>query len=194
MAHLHPTGIVLPPSAFVAPVSAPGGRQSLPPVGALPPVGSVQPPPEIPAAAGASGARNGGFAGQVSRPAESTTRIWAWLIAILPLLQFAVIYVVFGILAVAFAPGMQWGILAAPAALSLLFANYDKKKLTEFSVGSPSIVFAFIPPLYLIARCLTAGRSSLIPLIAWIVLQLGAAAGAYFLLHHVLTEAIQAIG
>jgi hypothetical protein len=104
------------------------------------------------------------------------------------------VYVVFDVLGVTLAPGMQWGILAAPVAFSLLFANADRKKLTDLGASSPSIVFGLIPPLYLIVRCFTTGRSSVLPLVAWVVLQAGAAAGVYFLLPSVLAAAIRAIG
>jgi hypothetical protein len=76
----------------------------------------------------------------------------------------------------------------------LLFANADRKKLTTLGVSSPSIVFALIPPLYLIVRCVMTGRSSLIPLIAWVVLQAGAAAGVYYLLPSVLSAGMHALG
>jgi hypothetical protein len=127
-------------------------------------------------------------------PVANLRTVSSLLIGALPLLQFAVVYVVFGLLGVILAPGMQWGILAAPAAFSLLFANADKKKLTSLGADSPSIIFAFIPPLYLIVRCVTTGRSSLIPLIAWIVLQAGAVAGIYYLLPSVLSAGIHAMG
>jgi hypothetical protein len=126
--------------------------------------------------------------------AAGSSTFSSWLIGILPLLQFAVIYLVFQVLAVTLAPGMQWGFLAAPAAFSLLFANADRKKLTNLGFGAPNIVFALLPPLYLIVRCFTTGRSSVPPLIAWVVLQAGAVAGMYYLLPGVLNAAIQTIG
>jgi hypothetical protein len=110
------------------------------------------------------------------------------------LLQFAAVYIVFRVLAVELFPGTQWGVLAAPAIFSLLFANADRKKLIELGSSAPSVVLAFIPPLYLIVRCFTTGRSSVLPLVVWIVLQAGAAAGVYFLLPQVLAAAIRATG
>lgn len=186
MAHVPTSGPVLPPSAFVAPL-APAAWPQLPPVGSAP----LAPAP-VQSAAFGSLARtepNRSF----ERPVGGTT-VAVWLIAFLPLVQFVVVYVVFGVLGVTLAPGMQWGILAAPAAFSLLFANADRKKLTHLGFSAPSIVFAFIPPLYLLVRCFTAGRSSALPLVTWVLLQAGAVAGVYYLLPSLLATAIRAIG
>jgi len=188
MAHVPSTGPALPPSAFVAPQLPSSSFPQLPPVGATPPVAGpvVQAPP--------SSRPVVGFPAATAQTTENLGTISIWLIAALPLLQFAVVYVVFGLLHVTLAPGMQWGILAVPAAFSLLFANADKKKLTELGAPSPSIILGLLAPAYLIARCFTTGRSSLLPLIAWVVLQAGAAAGVYFLLPKVLAVAVHAIG
>ena len=186
MAHVPTSGPVLPPSAFVAPL-APAAWPQLPPVGSAP----LAPAQVQPAAFGSLDRTqpNRSF-----EPPVGATTVTVWLIASLPLVQFAAVYVVFGVLGVMLAPGMQWGILAAPAAFSLLFANADRKKLTNLGFSSPSIVFAFIPPLYLLVRCFTAGRSSALPLVAWVVLQAGAVAGVYYLLPSLLAAAIRAIG
>jgi hypothetical protein len=117
-----------------------------------------------------------------------------WLIAVLPLVQIIVIYVVFHLLKVELAPGMQWGILAAPAAFSLFFANADKKSLTRMDVPAPNAIFGLIPPLYLIVRCVTTGRGSVLPLVAWIVFQLAAAAALYFVLPTLLAAGIHSFG
>jgi hypothetical protein len=187
MAHVPTSGPVLPPSAFVAPKQPTSAWPTLPPVGSVQPASAPVVPaaevvqPRIPRAP------------LVRDAAPSTATVWIWLIAVLPLLQFAVIYLVFMVLNVTFAPGMQWGILAAPAALSLLFANADRKKLALLEAEAPSIVFAIIPPLYLIVRCVKTGRSAVLPLVVWIVLQAAAAAGVYLLMSSVLTAAIRAI-
>jgi hypothetical protein len=133
------------------------------------------------------------YATMNAAPAPATMTVGVWLIAILPLLQFAVVYLLFGPLKVSFAPGMQWGILAAPAAFSLLFANADRNKLiAEGAARVPSVAFAIIPPLYLVARCVTVGVSSIAPLIVWIALQAAAVAGAIYLLSAVLALALHA--
>jgi hypothetical protein len=185
MAHVPAAGPVLPPSAFVAPQMPPTAWPTLPPVGSV---------PMAPAASADFGTLPRTVPDRSFESAAGSATVSSWLIGVLPLVQFAVVYVVFGVLAITLAPGMQWGILAAPAALSLLFANADRKKLTDLGFSAPSIVFAFIPPLYLLVRCFTTGRSSVLPLIAWIVLQAGAAAGVYYLLPSVLDAAIRAIG
>jgi hypothetical protein len=43
-------------------------------------------------------------------------------------------------------------------------------------------------------RCVTTGRSAVAPLVAWVVLQLAAAAGVYLLLPTVLASAIHSFG
>ena len=187
MAHVPNSTPVLPPSAFVAPQVPATTWPQLPPVGSAPIASAPVGPAEVSVLPRTIAATS-------YEPATGTGTVSSWLIAALPLLQFAVIYVVFGVLGVTLAPGMQWGILAAPAAFSLLFANADRKRLAELGVPSPSIVLAFIPPLYLVVRIFTAGRSSVLPLVAWVVLQAGAAAGVYFLLRSVLGAAIRAIG
>ena len=187
MAQVPTSGPVLPPSAFVAPQMPAAAWPTLPPVGSVP-IASA------PAASPDFGPLPRTVPDRSFESAAGSATVSSWLIGALPLLQFAVVYVVFGTLAVTLAPGMQWGILAAPAAFSLLFANADRKKLTSLGFSAPNIVFAFIPPLYLLIRCFTTGRSSVLPLIAWIILQAGAAAGVYFLLPSVLAAAIRAIG
>jgi hypothetical protein len=187
MAHVPSSGPVLPPSAFVAPQMPAAAWPALPPLGSVPiasapaaPADLVSPPRSLPDRSFESAAGN--------------ATVSSWLIAILPLLQFAVVYAVFGVLAVALAPGLQGGILVAPAALSLLFANADIKKLRSLGFSAPSIAFAFIPPLYLLVRCFTTGRSSVLPLVVWIVLQAGAVAGVYYLLPSLLASAVSSFG
>ena len=187
MAHVPTSVPVLPPSAFVAPQLPATAWPQLPPVGSVSSASAPVAPTDF-------GALPRTMPNRSFEPAIGSTTVSSWLIAALPLLQFAVIYVVFGVLGVALAPGMQWGILAAPAAFSLLFANADRKKLTELGFSAPSIVFGLIAPLYLIVRCVTTGRSSILPLVAWVVLQGAAAAGVYYLLPSVLAAAIRAIG
>jgi hypothetical protein len=114
-------------------------------------------------------------------PTSST--VAAWLIGALPLLQFIVIYLVFGPLDQPFPAGSQWGVLASPIVLSLIFAILDRRILTSRGyTGMPSVVFALIPPLYLVMRCVRFGLSALAPLIAWFVLQVAAAIGYGILL------------
>jgi hypothetical protein len=187
MAHV-PSATVLPPSAFVAPQQNSASWPILPPVGSAPVASPVLQDDSF------GTLRRSTPAIDATGSIESAGTISVWLISALPLIQFVVIYLVFRVLAVTLAPGMQWGILAAPAAFSLLFANADRKTLTARGLASPNIVFAFIPPLYLIVRCVTTGRSSVLPLVMWIVLQAAAAAGVYFLLSPVLAAAIRAIG
>jgi hypothetical protein len=120
---------------------------------------------------------------------------WAWLIAVLPLLQFLGIYLAFKQLNVVFAPGSEWGILAAPAVLALLFAVFDRRILVAAGARrAPSPLLAIIPPIYLLARTIEIGRSSAMTLVGWLILQGAAAAGVYYLLPHLLTQVLRSIG
>jgi hypothetical protein len=184
MAHVPTSAPVLPPSAFVAPQLPVIAWPQLPAVGSI---SSASAPTEF-------GSLPHTVPDRSFEPTIGSATVSSWLIAALPLLQFAVIYVVFGVLGVTLAPGMQWGILAAPAAFSLLFANADRKKLTELGFSAPNIVLGLVPPLYLIVRCVATGRSSILPLVAWVVLQAAAAAGVYYLLPSVLAVAVRAFG
>jgi len=89
---------------------------------------------------------------------------------------------------------MQWAILIAPAAFSLLFANADRTKLAELGARSPNIPYAALPPLYLIVRGVTTGRSSVGPLVLWVVLQVASIVGVLNLLPAVLSVPIPPFG
>jgi hypothetical protein len=113
------------------------------------------------------------------------------MLAALPLLQFAVVYAVFGVLAQLLVPGIQWGILVVPALFSLLFAAADRKKLLDNGHDeTPNPVLGILAPLYLIARVAVIGPKSIAPLVVWIVLQAAAVVGVFVLLPTVLAAAI----
>lgn len=125
--------------------------------------------------------------------APDTNTLGAWLIAVLPALHFAVLYVVFQTLAQPFIPGTQWGLLAAPAIFSLLFAMLDRRSLlARGQEGIPGMIWAIIPPLYLIVRCTKVGARSAGTLIVWILLQAAAVVGAFVLLSGVVASAVSA--
>jgi hypothetical protein len=125
--------------------------------------------------------------------ANGTSTPGVWLIAVLPLMHFAVVYAIFGVLTTPFVPGIQWGILAAPAIFSVIFAAADRRKLVDKGHGSlASAVWAVIPPLYLFVRCFRVGGMSVAALLLWIVLQAAAVAGVFILLPAVLAAAIAA--
>jgi hypothetical protein len=113
------------------------------------------------------------------------------MLAALPLLQFAVVYAVFGVLAQPLVPGIQWGILVIPALFSLLFAAADRKKLLDNGHDeTPNPVLGILAPLYLIARVAVIGPKSIAPLVVWVVLQAAAVVGVLVLLPMVLAAAI----
>ncbi len=115
--------------------------------------------------------------------ASGTSTLGVWLIGLLPLLHFAIVYAIFGVLEETLIPGIQWAILLGPSILALVFAAADRRALITKGHGEvPSAVFAFIPPLYLLVRCFRVGLGSIGPLVAWVVLQAAAVAGAFILL------------
>jgi hypothetical protein len=178
-------GPVLPASSFTAP--------RMPEAAWSPSPGALQGAAVAPLAIGAPSRIPSAPAGGAQSSGALT--IWVWLIALLPLIQFGVVYLVFTVLGSEFEPGMQWGILAAPAAFSLLFAIGDGRVLANADVErAPSPLLAIVPPIYLLVRAVDVGRSSAIALVAWFVFQAVAAAGVYYLLPHVLALAIKAVG
>jgi hypothetical protein len=141
------------------------------------------------AATGTAATRTGPTA--VVAPGINTLGVW--LIAVLPALHFAVLYIVFQTLAQPFIPGTQWGLLAAPAIFSLLFAMLDRRSLLARGHESiPGTIWAIIPPLYLIVRCARVGARSAGTLIVWILLQAAAVVGAFVLLSGVVDSAVSA--
>jgi hypothetical protein len=192
MAHVPAAGPLLPPSSLVTPVPSAPGWSQLPPIAAPPPSSSA------PVAAG-HGSR--AHAHTPLEPLVATgplehgpATIAAWLIGLLPLIQFALIYLAFGVLKYPLYAGMQWGILLAPAAFSLLFANADRTRLAILGAESPGIPFAIVPPLYLLVRCLRTGSSSVGPLVLWFVFQAAAVAGLVTLLPALLKVPIPPFG
>jgi hypothetical protein len=190
MAHVPGAGPLLHPSALVSPApsapSAPGWSQ-------LPAVGSA-PVSSAPAAPIDNRSSHASSAQPEPSLASGPATIAVWMIALLPLIQFAIVYLCFGVLGYTLLPGMQWGILIAPAALSLLFANSDRTKLAEVGAPAPNLPFAALPPLYLLVRGITTGRSSVAPLVLWIVLQLASIVGVLNLLPAVLNVPIPPFG
>jgi hypothetical protein len=147
--------------------------------------------PELAAAAQSQPSPRIAVAPQGIKGTTATGTAGEWLIAVLPVIHFAVVYVVFGVLAEPVLPGIQWGILLAPAVLSLIFASLDRRKLLDNRHARvPSLVFAVIPPLYLLVRCFTIGGRSVAALVVWIVLQAAAVAGVFVLLDPVLKAVI----
>jgi hypothetical protein len=69
-------------------------------------------------------------------------------------------------------------------------AAADRKTLIDKGYDAPTLVAGFIPPLYLILRAVRVGGTSGVALVLWIVFQLVAAAGVYFLMPTVLAAAI----
>ena len=187
MAHIPAAGPLLPPSALVGPVHSVPTWSQLPPISPSSALPGSQIAPD-------QGSRSRSSAPEPELSSDGPVTLSAWLIGLLPLFQFVLIYLAFGVLNYALYSGMQWGILLAPAAFSLLFANSDRTKLANLGFASPSIPFAVIPPLYLIVRGIRTGRSSLGPLVLWIVFQAAAIAGILYLLPALLKVPIPPFG
>jgi hypothetical protein len=124
---------------------------------------------------------------------RGTSTVGVWIIAVIPAIHFAVVYLVFSVLAQPFVSGLQWAVLAAPVIFALIFASVDRRQLIgNGHEDAPSALFAIIPPLYLILRIVKLGRSSVAPLVVWVVLQAAAVAAVFVLMPAVLTAAIGA--
>jgi hypothetical protein len=189
MAHVPAGGPLLPPSSLVAPVPSTPGWSQLPPIAAPAPTSSA------PSASDPAPRVRGSEPLVATAPLErGPATLWAWLIGLLPLIQFALIYVAFGVLGYPLYAGMQWGILLAPAAFSLLFANSDRTRLAILGAEAPGIPFAIVPPLYLVVRSIRTGPSSIGPLVLWLVLQAAAIAGLVILLPALLKVPIPPFG
>ena len=97
------------------------------------------------------------------------------MIAVLPVLQFAVVYALFDSLRVPVIPGIQWGILLLPALFSLLFAAADRRRLLHIGHNrAPNAALGIFAPLYLVARVVIIGPRALAPLVVWLALQVAA--------------------
>jgi hypothetical protein len=174
---LHPSVLPLPPAQAntvqATPIHAPADR-----------------PVEIQAKSPAAKSRPSAV-GRDRPEVPGSGTLGVWMLAALPLLQFAVVYAVFGVLAQPLVPGIQWGILVIPALFSLLFAAADRKKLLDNGHDeTPNPVLGILAPLYLIARVAVIGPKSVAPLVAWFLLQAAAVAGVFVLLPTVLAAVI----
>lgn len=198
-APLPPGASYVPPPGPVLPATSLAGPAAYTPVTPQPPYNS----PSIGRAyvADSAMATQGAYVPMDRAPSASlgvtvasgTSTLGVWMIALLPLFQFAIVYAIFGVLETSLMPGIQWAILFAPAILGVVFAAADRKTLVDKGHGDvPTIIAGFIPPLYLILRIVKVGGTSVFALVLWIIFQLAAVAGVYFLMPTVLASVISA--
>jgi len=176
-------GLALPASSLVAQQPAKAAWASGPDINraAIPPADfSTLPRTSVPA-------------GELDETAGGIT-LWVWLIVALPVIQFVVVFLLYGALGFAFVPGTEWAILAAPALFGLLLASADRRILVDQgALRPPSPLLAIVPPVYLLVRAIDVGRMSVIALVTWFVLQAAAIIGVSVLLPHVLAQAIASV-
>lgn len=123
-------------------------------------------------------------------PTRSST-LGVWLIALLPLMQFGIIYYLFEVLSMPVEPGLKWGIVAAPGILSVIFAALDRRRLLADGFERvPALIWGLIPPLYLLIRCFKVGPRSISALLLWVLFQVAAVIGVYILLPSVLAQTL----
>jgi len=123
--------------------------------------------------------------GSVARPSEaqmlsllvgtSATTGWVWLMAATPLAHAGSV----ALIAVTVDSSADWGrFLWAGLTVLLypLFAHGDGRELRRRRLASVAGAWGLLPPVYLSLRTARVGRSSVGPLISWIVLTLAASA------------------
>jgi hypothetical protein len=103
-----------------------------------------------------------------------------WVLALLPALQAATAWLIFGRLHLAADLPLRLALIAGPVLLALALAGADHRSLRRrgFDRVSP-VVLAVIPPLYLLVRAVRVGVAGVVPLLTWLLLQ---AAAVSFLL------------
>jgi hypothetical protein len=108
---------------------------------------------------------------------------WAvWLLALLPVVHFALIWLLIDELHVSQGAWTRYLLLGAPTILYLALARADHQALLRDGHGHVAHTgWAVLPPLYLLIRCLRVGGASVWPLIAWLLLE--GAAIAFLVLH-----------
>jgi hypothetical protein len=101
----------------------------------------------------------------------STVTVETWVMAFLPAVAFALMW---GLLAytriVANNPALFWVIPILFVVANFAFATMDRGALAARNhKDTPSQVLGIVPPVYLLARTLSIGSSSVGPLLVWIV-------------------------
>jgi hypothetical protein len=146
-------GFSLPPDPFATPSSA---LQATPP-----PFVSMPSIPVSPASA---------------ITARSTTAA-VWILALLPAVHAALIWLLLGELDLGGDPLIRYSVLGAPLVLSLVLAFADRGVLRArgFDRTAPTVL-AIVPVLYLLVRAIRVGVAGVAPLFTWLLLQ----AAAYF--------------
>ncbi|NYJ30806.1 hypothetical protein [Galbitalea soli] len=121
---------------------------------------------------------------------EAGNTVGVWLMALLPLVAFIAFYAPFGALALPVTRTAELLVALAMLLLGLVCAAVDRRGLSRQGQSAlPSVVWAILPLVYLIVRCVRVGPRSLAPLAVWVVLQ-SACVGALFVLLRSLFPAV----
>jgi hypothetical protein len=120
---------------------------------------------------------------RVAEPEEAgnSSTVTIWIFAALPILQLALIWLVFEKLALSDASLFRLPVLVGPVVIYLLLALFDNRALADKGYEPRALpLLAIIPPLYLIIRTVRIGTAAVAPLVVWLVLQV-AVGGALIL-------------
>jgi hypothetical protein len=102
-------------------------------------------------------------------PRTSTVAIWVF--ALLPIVQFALVWAVYHYLAPT-QDWVRWVVLLGPLVIYIALAAGDRRTLyARGHVSVPSAALAIIPPIYLGLRATRLGVRALAPVIVWFALQ-----------------------
>jgi hypothetical protein len=98
---------------------------------------------------------------------------WAvWVLALLPIVHFALIWLLIDELHTSQGLSLRYVLFGAPTIVYLALARADHQALIRNGHGTVAHTgWAVIPPLYLLIRCVRAGGASVWPLIAWLLLE-----------------------
>jgi hypothetical protein len=142
-------GFILPPDPFATPQAA-----------------ALATPPSFVPAAVVPGAQ------APAKPTGGSNTLAIWIFAILPVVQAAAIWALFGLLSVGTDLLLRGALLAAPVVINLLLAAIDRRVLRRrgFAKVAPTVL-ALIPFVYLLVRTIRVGAGGIAPFLGWLLLQ-----------------------
>ena len=122
-------------------------------------------------------------AAPISRTALSPTTGAIWIMAISPIIQVAIGWVLFSYLAVDIDGPARYGFLGGIAALFVILAVIDRRSLRNNGYDKvPSVLWSLVPLFYFIARIVRTGARSVAPLLVWILSQAAVVAAVVLLM------------
>ncbi|MEC5169856.1 DUF2510 domain-containing protein [Glaciihabitans sp. GrIS 2.15] len=113
--------------------------------------------------------------GPVLAISERSTTAAVWILALLPVVHAAAVWLVLGLLDLGGSPVIRYLVLGAPLLLSPMLAFLDRRVLRGrgFPRTAPAAL-ALVPPLYLLVRAIRVGAAGVVPLLLWLLLQTAA--------------------